>query len=297
MSDERFSDYFKRGLWDPVLNWFGRVTPRPYWGFAKIITYFVLIAFLGVPWLNSFFQMISNGKKVLSSKTSSEESVVLPVIITEKEGPVEKRVYDEKSEKRCNGAVFDVVKDLEVASEAERLLVINPDDPEVVTAGGTKNFQGAYQSSFECNLPFVATISATPQGGTKSLGLFFEFRDIFKVLIGDGDMRAVKIQGNNKGERGEWGIISRQYLPKELEVGKEVLVTVRAKLAGSKIAVEVDVLRSGIDRPDVFILPGFSVSTSTNVPRKFRIGINDYNYRGRGSVLRLTSFSVLNSTW
>ena len=224
MPDQKFSSYFKDGPWDPVLDWIGKMIPQKVWPYLKWIVIILLIIGVLLPNLNTALQVFINYNKVLS--LSTEETPEKPIIsvpkVVEEEGPVERRVYDEKREKRCNGAVFDIVKDLEVASDVERLRVVNLDDPEVVTVEGTKNFQGAYQSSFECNLPFVATISATPQGGTKSLGLFFEFRDIFKVLIGDGDMRAVKIQGNNKGERSEWGIISRQYLPKELEVGKEV---------------------------------------------------------------------------
>lgn len=215
------------------------------------------------------------------------------------EGPIQKRANDDKWEKQCSGARFDILDDLDGVG-GERFSFPDKYDDHIASPAGNL-YQGLMKTSWRCALPFIATISATPKK-TESIGLFLEFENVFKVIVGDGDKRSIKIEKNDGGDRGPWTSFYRRYLTEELQTNKEVTLTIKAKIEGGLVRLWVEIVQPGQAKPviidDIPLFIPEGITLETHLKEFFRVGINDSFYKGEGSWVRLGTLSIEeNSGW
>lgn len=213
------------------------------------------------------------------------------------ENPIEKRVFDQKEKYKCAGARFDIISDLSSVG-GENFIFPDASDNHVASPAGNL-FQGSQKTSWECNLPLIATISATPEK-VKSIGLFTEFENVFRVVVGDGDRRSIKIEKNDSGDRGAWTVVYRKYI-EELQINREITLTIKAKTEDSKIHLWVGLSQPGLKEPIILDeIPYFSpqgISVDEHTSEKVRIGINDSFYKNQGTWVRLGTLSIVEGEW
>jgi hypothetical protein len=252
---------------------------RKHWLFTGIVTIMYLLSNL-------------DGAISFLERFSSHPSPP-PTLGESAEGPIEKRSNDDRYKNRCAGAKFDILSDDLNEVGGERFLFPDKYDDHIASPAG-RLFQGSKKTNWECGFPFEATISAVPKKES-SIGLFLEFGGIFKVILGDGDRRSIKVEKNDRGDRGPWTQVYRTYLPAEIELNKEIVLTVKAKMEEGKILLKVEIIHSGRKDPVILIIPPFrpqGVSLEAHTKGDFRVGINDYRYQGFGSLVRLDTLSI-----
>jgi hypothetical protein len=154
-------------------------------------------------------------------------------------------------------------------------------------------FQGSKKTSWECNLPLISSVSVIPKS-LKSIGLFWEFENIVKVLLGDGDNKSLKIEVNENGDRGPWKAYKR-YLDRRIEKNKEVILTTKLKVVDSSVVMVVEINQVGWSSPIIIddippLKPAFLLNV--NMEKKIRVGISDSLYKGLGSLVRLQTLSI-----
>lgn len=214
------------------------------------------------------------------------------------ENPIEERVNNEKTDKKCDGAIFDILNDLSEVG-GEHFSFPNKLDENITSVSG-ELYQGSRKTVWECHFPFTATLSVIPKGD-KSIGLFFDVEGIDKLIIGDGDMKSIKVQKNDIGEMGEWGKFYRKYLDKPIVKNKELKVTNRQKIENGMIRSEIEIMQAGWNEPvvinDIPLFKPESVILNNDTSIKFRIGMNDWLYRGQGSNIRFQTLSIKEGEW
>ncbi len=199
----------------------------------------------------------------------------------------------------CLGKEFDIIQDLDDVHGGE--IPIHPDlsDPSIISASDAANFQVTKKYPFECKPPWTAQFSFTPLG-EKSIGVFFEYENVFKVLIGDGDFVTWTLHKNDSGTRGKWTEVSKEKFKNgKLSLKKEVTVYITiSKIEGSLLYGELKVSYVPLGKSNYeweshnFILQPLAVDIASNPSREFRIGLNDYRYKGLGSTIKMGFFSV-----
>lgn len=98
------------------------------------------------------------------------------------ESPLERERIKTISNAPCEGNSIDVLREFNPVEGKEILFQVDENDFTVVEPPKEGLFQGSKRYPFECSLPFLATISATPRKDA-SIGVFLEFEEVFKVYL------------------------------------------------------------------------------------------------------------------
>lgn len=212
----------------------------------------------------------------------------------EVEGPLERRIYDEKNLGRCSGAAFNIIDELSEVG-GERFVHPIPEDNNVVQVDINDLFQGSLKTLWGCNLPFSVRVKTIPISG-QSLGLFIEIENLFKLILGDGDKISLKLERNDSGYRGAWKEISKEKLFSKIEDKKPLILVMSTSFSGEWISVTVEVYHSGKELPETFNWE-FVPPTLDLLGRAYpiRVGLNDYRFKGEGSVVRLETLTITES--
>ena len=248
----------------------------------------ILFAFFRSP----FFGMISDFFGKEKSKPSSTEAET-------QKSPLERERVLSISESPCEGMSVDITQEFGDVSGKEKLVKTDEDDPTVVSAPREGNYQGVKRYPFECSLPWIATFSGIPRKES-SIGIFLEFEEVFKILIGDGDRINWKVEKNDQGRKGVWTEVIREKLTNgKISVDRQMTIVIEAGLVGRavKLLFKINYVPEGEENyiwekhEDIRFQPK-AINLETNPSQKFRIGINDWRFKGQGSEVKLGTFSV-----
>lgn len=182
----------------------------------------------------------------------------------------------------------------------EKWIPSDENDLTVISAPENVQFQGTKRYPFECQLPWIATISATPRK-PESIGLFLEFEETIKIIIGDGDRITWKVEKNDNGRREEWTRVKKEKLTNgKISVDKQFTVVIKTSRNG-KYTVDLELSINYIPEGktdyiwEAHVINNVrpkALNLDVNASHKFRIGINDWRFKGKGSELKLGTFSV-----
>ena len=261
---------------------------------AYIVAVLLLVGVIGLFFLSRYSEIqnvkgIRTAEVVTPSKDSQQESLIT---ILEKE----------QVKNQCRGAQFDIFsEDYFERVGNERFF----EEKIGVSAKGTEYFQASNKSKWACKLSFIAQLVVVPVSG-QSLGLFFEYEDVFRVLVGDGDRVTLKVEQNNLNDRKrEWQAVpdkngkERRKLGNPIEDGEEVTLIVKAKESEGNIVLHIDVYHSkyqSVEKFDYVFSPN-AINIQAPQQRNFRIGLNDFRFEGTGSIIDLKTLSVEEKEW
>lgn len=215
------------------------------------------------------------------------------------QAPLERSRREMIALRPCEGELIDIMEDLEDVL-GEKFVQANSQDPSEVKTPDKPPYQSAKRYPYGCNLPWVATVSATPLK-EESLGLFIEYEDVFKFVLGDGDRETLVIEKNDGGRRGEgWSRVDKSKLGSgEVALNKELTFTVEADLMqqGLLVSANLNYWSEDSNQWEVFeyespVFVPLGVNLKSQERRKFRLGINDFRFKGTGSLLRLQTFRI-----
>lgn len=181
-------------------------------------------------------------------------------------------------------------------------------EPDLYGAKQEEPYQSLMVYEIPCQLPLVATVSATIHSPS-SIGMVFEFDGVLQVILGDGDLRSIRYKTDTLGSRKMgWRYVSdptkkvplTHWLPdgEKITVGTQVDWTTSFHLSEEKIEAQVSLSyksRSGQYKTHIFPWVQISVQSYNpvqNVGRFIRIGINDQLYKGTQSAIRFRHFSI-----
>lgn len=181
-------------------------------------------------------------------------------------------------------------------------------EPDLYGAKQEEPYQSLMVYEIPCQLPLIATVSATIHSPF-SIGMVFEFDGVLQVILGDGDLRSIRYKADTLGSRKMgWRYVFdpiketplTHWLPDggKITVGTQVDWTI--SLHSNEEKIEAQVLlsyksRNGQYETHVFPWTQISVqsyNTDQNVGRFIRIGINDQLYKGTQSAIRFRHFSI-----
>ncbi len=181
-------------------------------------------------------------------------------------------------------------------------------EPDLYGAKQEEPYQSLMVYEIPCQLPLVATVSATIQSPS-SLGMVFEFDGVLQVILGDGDLRSIRYKTDTLGSRKMgWRYVPEptkgtpltHWLPDEEKVSTGTQVDWTISLRSKEESIEVQVslsyqLRSGQYKTHIFPQAQMNVQSyniEKNVGRFIRVGINDQLYKGTQSAIRFRHFSI-----
>lgn len=261
-----------------------------------IVILFVIKIIFGITEpLNKIYNFINKSDDVVNEKVPTQ-----PVLKDddEEKDPILKRDYDQKYNNRCEGAEFDILGNAFLPVGGERFTV--EEGENTVSVKETGGYQAVVRTPWGCKLPFIARIRVYPKEGP-SLGLIFEYEDMFRILIGDGDRKTIKVQQNKWNIRGEWPDVplDNDKLTNTIEDGEEVLVYVKSKVTNDEVLVEINIYHSKYQSVETFNAHFIPTGANFNQEesRRFRIGMNDSFYNGLGSIIRMDTFSIKETDW
>lgn len=185
-------------------------------------------------------------------------------------------------------------------------------EPDLYGAKQAEPYQSLMVYEIPCQLPLVATVSATIHSPS-SIGMVFEFDGVLQVILGDGDLRSIRYKTDTLGSRKmgwryvideDKGIPLTHWLPngEKITVGTQVDWTISFHSNEEKIEAQVSLsyqLRNGWYQTQVFPWVQIGVQSYNpiqNVGRFIRVGINDQLYKGTQSAIRFRHFSI-RSVW
>lgn len=240
--------------------------------------------------------------RIIDSKEESKIDFISPNTfqeIAQKEVPLERERVLAIEKNPCSGKVVETAVELDDIWGDEKLIHPDPSDQTVVSAPKNDKFQGAKRYPFDCIAPWIATASATPRN-LDSIGLFVEYEEIFKILVGDGDRKTWKLEKNENGRRESWEIVTRESLINgPISVNKQFSIVVRAIpiKEGLTLSIKFDYVPAGKNKyvseiHEVSVLNPLAIDLDSNPSHAFRIGINDWRFKGEGSEVKLGTFSV-----
>lgn len=255
-----------------------------------LIAFFVTYSFVLKPIGDLIIKTIDTS---LNSKNEDKIPTPFPTVVLgrSEEGSLEKRIYDEKNQGRCDGAVLSIVDDL-VEVGGERFNHPVSEDYYVVEVQKNKLYQGSYKTLWECNLPYSLKTIMIPIS-SESLGFFIEVENLYRLIIGDGDMRYIKLERNDSGHRGSWGKVFREKLLSEIESKKTVTVILGTEISDGWVNVDIEIYHSARATADVYSAR-FMPLTLNPLEKNYavRVGVNDFRYKGEGSLVRLETLSI-----
>jgi hypothetical protein len=196
-------------------------------------------------------------------------------------------------------------------TRAMRVVERDPDtgDPISYAAQQGSSFQSLMLYKVQCPLPLIATASAEMQS-KNSLGLIFEYDNVFQVIIGDGDTRSIRYKVHSEEKRqigwnyvyGQDGNKITHWLPNGQKIvpGSEVGLTVQARIVGNgEIEIKVSLSYkpvngdyTGVSFPAVQ-LKTYKYDTVQNIGRPIRVGLNDFSFEGNEAIFVPLHFSVM----
>lgn len=260
---------------------------------------FVIILSAIMAFTNNFFEF---GKHVKGEKV--EPSPSLPPDLPEPSqrifAPLKEAQLSQENIQPCKGKKFNIIQDLDNVQGKEIPFQVDPVDPSVVSASGSANFQVTKRYPFLCDPPWVATFSFTPKKEF-SVGVFFEYEDVFKITIGDGDRLTWLLQKNDQGSRRkDWTEVSKEKLVKgKIAIDREVTgeVTMQ-KIEGNQITLKLK-LRYQPENSSTYewveYIKSFKPEAADligNPARSVRIGLNDSRFKGEGTEVKFGYFSI-----
>lgn len=201
----------------------------------------------------------------------------------------------------CDGLLVEIISEFKEVEGSEKLIYTDDNDHTVVAAPDSGTFQGVKRYQFDCSLPWIATFSAIPRK-EESIGIFLEFEEVFRIIIGDGDRISWKIEKNDSGRKEKWTEVTRRKLSYgKITPNKQITVTLEASYKAGFIYLifKINYLPEGelnygwLEYKDILFQPlAINLENSFNQSQKFRIGINDSRFKGRGSEIKFGKFSV-----
>lgn len=266
--------------------------------FLKILGIIIAVVFIFIflPALPSIVMNLIVDKNKVVEPTSVPQPQELGINI---EQFVIEKINDEYIKtNQCNNYVFDIVGTKYIKPVGSQRFTAEVDG---YSARGTEFLQASSETQWGCSLPFTAQLVVIPVKGS-SFGLFVEYKDMFKILVGDGDRKTIKIEARKYILNGsKWvGITkNRPSLKNPIEDGEEVIITIKSKVEGERLLLHLDVYHSKFQSTESFDFELFpnGVNFQIEQPRVFRIGINDSRYRGEGSIIDLKTFSIKEGEW
>lgn len=201
-------------------------------------------------------------------------------------------------DKPCKGEPFEVIQQLDDVWGKEKPYPADINDPSVISASESANSQVAKRYPYACKLPWEVKLSFVPLK-EQSIGVFIEYEDVFKILLGDGDRQTWKIEKNDSGRKAPWTEILKEKLMRgKISVNKEVTVMLTAKQKGNGVALNFK-LRYVPEGTNDYIWEERTINIEAKatdlvgIPsRPFRIGLNDSRYKGGGSEIQFGIFSI-----
>ncbi len=195
-------------------------------------------------------------------------------------------------------------------TQSMRVIETDSDTGDPVSYGVQKNesYQSLMVYKVRCPLPLVATVSAEMQS-QNSLGLIFEYDNIFQVIVGDGDTRSIRYKVHNQEKRqlgweyvyGNDGKKITHWLPvnQKIAPGSEIGLTVEVKvISNQEIQVEIGLsympmrgFYTSVDFPPVMVQT-YKYDTAQNIGRFIRVGLNDFSFEGNEAIIAPLHFSV-----
>jgi len=212
------------------------------------------------------------------------------------ENPIQKRMDDERVDSRCKGGTFYPILDFDIVGE-ELFNYIDKQE-QTISVEGLEKYQAEVRTQWECPMPFKVVLRFKSLGD-ESVGVFIEYQDIFKFIIGDGDKRTLRLKENDTGLRTDWRQVFEERLDFDIKKNEETILTLYAKEEGDEIVVKIIVQYASNEKPQEYLarFNPSKVITNSNQQRKFRLGINDWRYKGLGSKIQFDIFSVTVEDW
>ena len=251
--------------------------------------------------INSLLHPPITQSRQLSETASNFQPPVTPVLgHNAPESTLERERVKKISETPCNDIPVSIVEDFVDVQGKEKWVLPDEKDLTVISAPDNGQFQGTKRYPFECELSWIATISATPRK-PGSIGLFVEYEDVIKVIIGDGDRTTWKVEKNDNGRREEWKQVNKQKLDNgKISTDKQFTVIIKA-LRNGKHAIDLELSLNYVPEDKTGYVWEFhkinnvspkALNLDVNPFHKFRVGVNDWRFKGKGSELKLGNFSV-----
>ncbi|KKQ98207.1 MAG: hypothetical protein UT24_C0014G0021 [Candidatus Woesebacteria bacterium GW2011_GWB1_39_12] len=291
--EELYKDTKKKLIWAPVYPILVRLSKKGQTIFMIVVIIFVF--FIIATWLLFDDQIKKKANAVLGVDTG--EKILEKGDESHSDNNLAKdNIEKDRIDNKCKGAQFGIFSDYFEPVGNERFY-----KEEVgVSARNTEYYQASYKSNWACNIPFVAQVVAIPLSG-QSFGLFFEYEDVFRVLVGDGDRVTLKVEQNKlKDRKSEWQPVldkdgkERQKLGNQIADGEEVTLEIKVKESDGKIVLHINVYHSKFQNVEPFdyVFTPNAINIQAPQPRNFRVGLNDFRFKGTGSVLDLKTLSV-----
>lgn len=284
-----------------VLNWAEMKWGKKGW--YIVASFIVLVSlFVGV----IIFPTVSKvaGEKISGILSGSAQKAPLkgePVAVPEavQQTPLDDARILGISEKPCSGLSINIMQEMS-AVPGEKPYQADSLDLSVVSASDSAKYQVAKRYPFSCKPPWVATFTFIPLK-TQSIGVFFEYEDIFKFLIGNGDRITWVLQKNDQGSRKiDWTEFAKQKLDKgNIATNKEVTIVINLlKIEGNFVVLHIKI-RYFPENSNSYEWVEFderfnpsSIDLSADPTRSFRIGINESWFKGTGSEIKFNTFNV-----
>ncbi|MBI2596765.1 hypothetical protein HYW41_01290 [Candidatus Daviesbacteria bacterium] len=200
--------------------------------------------------------------------------------------------------KACQGESFDVILQLDDVWGKEKPFQVDPDDPRIISASESANAQVAKKYPYPCRPPWEVKLSFVPLK-EQSIGVFIEYEDVFKVLLGDGDRQTWKIEKNDSARKSPWTeFIKEKLVNGKISVSKEVTIIISSNQKGNGLDLNIQFRYVPEGKNDYIweerlVYIEAKATDLVGVPaRPFRVGLNDSRFKGAGSEIRFGIFSI-----
>lgn len=198
----------------------------------------------------------------------------------------------------CQGESFEVIQQLDDVWGKEKPFSADVNDPSVISASESANSQVAKKYPYPCKPPWEVKLSFVPLK-EQSIGVFIEYEDVFKVLLGDGDRQTWKIEKNDFGRKGPWAeFLKEKLFNGKISINKEVTIIISSKQKGNSLDLDIK-FRYVPEGKDDYIWEERLVNVEAKATdlvgvsaRPFRVGLNDSRFRGTGSEIQFGTFSI-----
>lgn len=201
-------------------------------------------------------------------------------------------------DKPCNGEPFEVVTQLDDVWGNEKPFPADKTDPNVISASGSANAQVTKRYPYSCKPPWEIKLLFVPLK-ERSIGVFIEYEDVFKIVLGDGDRQTWKIEKNDSGRKNPWTEILKEKLTNgKISINKEVTINIVSKQIGNNLELDIS-FRYVPEGKNDYIWEERKVNFEAKATdlvglpaRPIRVGLNDSRYRGAGSEIQFGIFSI-----
>lgn len=201
-------------------------------------------------------------------------------------------------DKPCVGKIFEVIQELDDVLGKEQPFIVDVNDRSTISASGSANSQVTKRYPFTCKPPWEVRLSFAPLK-EQSIGVFIEYEDVFKILLGDGDRQTWKIEKNDLGRKTSWSIAFKEKLVNgKISLNKEVTIIISAKPKGNSLDLNIKFRYTPEGKNDYIweerlVNIEAKATDLIGVPaRAIRVGLNDSRYKGVGSEIQFGSFSI-----